>query len=122
MEASEKKLKARVRELEERSQTKVVMGPPAPVNVVTPPSNQVLDLVESLIVGRTAESLRRREAEHWTLGVAVRATILSGAVPVVDSTTEEKKACTCREDAELVFQKVTNLPRKEDHAKLDSIV
>lgn len=83
---------------------------PAPITSTTtagvPPAEMVAlrDMVEGLVISKTAESLRRRAAQHLTLGVAVREAVMG--------TVAKDAGCVCRQDTEAVLSAATPLPRQ----------
>ena len=83
---------------------------PAPITSTTtagvPPAEMVAlrDMVEGLVISKTAESLRRRAAQHLTLGVAVREAVMG--------TVAKDAGCVRRQDTEAVLSATTPLPRQ----------
>eukprot|EP00920_Eleutheroschizon_duboscqi_P037248 GHVT01089325.1.p1 GENE.GHVT01089325.1~~GHVT01089325.1.p1 ORF type:complete len:180 (+),score=14.74 GHVT01089325.1:25-540(+) len=73
-------------------------------------------MVEKLVIGRTAEALRRRAAERLTLGVAVYGAVFQGVV------SDTARSCTCLQDAEAAISTATPLPRQEDSRELHAAI
>ena len=72
----------------------------------------VRQVIEDLIVGKTAEALRRRGAEHLTMGISVYSALLHG------STSDEIRTCTCLKDADDGFARALTLPQMKDSDEL----
>lgn len=73
-------------------------------------------LVENLVISKTAEALRRREAEKLTIGVTVYGAVLKGVI------SDPMRECTCHQDAEKALFTVTPLPRQEDSRDLHAAI
>eukprot|EP00918_Siedleckia_nematoides_P043999 GHVU01096180.1.p1 GENE.GHVU01096180.1~~GHVU01096180.1.p1 ORF type:complete len:242 (+),score=41.21 GHVU01096180.1:94-819(+) len=70
----------------------------------------ICKMVEGLVVSKTAEALRRRAAEHLTLGIAVRGAVMDGVAA--------DEGCACREIVKTTLSTVTPLPKQADSPEL----